>query len=135
MGTLNVYKSAIPHINYIFKNGKLAVFTNGVFRTDIEGEIQELETEIKLGHPHIYVDAAEKIIDSEMVDPMNALRHKIIQEFLAKQAETAGNPDRDMGTTDKNVGVMPATSKTIAEAAAGGSGTPTGARIILSKQA
>jgi len=104
----------------VFANGKPAIFVSGVYRTDIDWEIAELDKEVKSGHPHIYVDSAEATIESEMVDPMNALRAKIIAEFVASQ-EAATNPDNDMGKSTQGA-VIPANSRDIASAAAGGSG-------------
>lgn len=134
MSTLRVFKSTIPSINYIFKNGKPAIFQVGVFRTDIEWEIKELEAEIAAGHPHIYIDEKEREIDSEMVDPMNALRAKIIAEFLEQQKK-ATDPNNDMGTSDQSP-VKPANSTDVAAAAAGGDGnqSPVTARLMSLKK-
>jgi hypothetical protein len=129
MSTLHQFKSTYPHINYIFKNGKQAIFVNGVYRTDVQWEIDELMHEISLGHPHIAVDAEAPTIDSEMIDPMNALRAKIIAEFLAKEAK-ATDPNNDMGNTDPNAKLMPGNSRDISEAASGGSGVPLSQRLV-----
>ena len=120
MTILRVFKSAIPSINYIFPSGKVAAFQFGVYRTDIKDEIEHLENEIRLGHPQIFIDEAEREIDSELVDPIHALRAKIIAEYVAQQ-EAASNPDNDMGKSDQSA-VKPANSRDIAAAAAGGSG-------------
>lgn len=120
MATLRVFKSTIPSVNYIFGNGKSAIFVNGVFRTDIPAEIQALEYEVTQHHPHIYIDEKEREIDSELIDPMNALRAKIIADYVANQAAaTALNNDR--GTSDQS-GAKPANTSDVASAAAGGSG-------------
>ena len=134
MTMLRVFKSTIPSINYIFKNGKPAIFQHGVFRTNVEWEIKELEQEIAAGHPHIYIDDKEREIDSEMVDPMNALRSRIIEEFLASQ-KRALDPTNDMGTSDQSP-VKPANSADVAAAAAGGDGnqSPITARLMNIKK-
>lgn len=129
MSTLKVFKAHLPSINYIFTNGKPAIFVQGVYRTDSEWEILELEREIKLGHPHLYIDPLETEVDSEMIDPMNALRHKIIAEYKAEEAAKAGNPDRDMGTSDTQA-LKPGSTRDIAEAASGGSGVQSAARLV-----
>ena len=129
MTTLTVFKSSLPSINYIFKNGKPAIFINGAFRTDVDWEIGELTNEVKLGHPHIYIDKNEVTVDSAMLDPMAQLRARIIAEEAEKIRAAAGNPDRDMGTSEQqklNVG----TTRDIAEAAVGGSGTSLAARLV-----
>lgn len=120
MSTLRIFKSTIPSVNYIFGNGKPAIFVNGVFRTDIASEISALESEVTQHHPHIYIDPNEREIDSELVDPMNALRAKIIAEYVAAQtAATALTNDR--GTSDQS-GAKPASTVDVSPAAAGGSG-------------
>lgn len=129
MTTLRVFKSTFPSINYIFKNGKAAIFQQGVFRTDVEWEIKELEAEVAASHPHIFIDENEREIDSEMVDPMNALRAKIIADYIAQQA-AATNPANDMGNSDQSP-VKPSNSRDVAVAAAGGDGTQTGLAVRL----
>ena len=132
MTTLTVFKSTIPSVNYIFANGKPAIFQQGVYRTTIDWEIQELEKEVKNGHPHLYLDENEKQIDSEMVDPMNALRAKIIAEFLDAQSK-AVNPANDMGSTTQEP-LKPANSRDVADAAAGGDGNQLTARLMNVKK-
>jgi hypothetical protein len=129
MAILKVFKSHIPSVNYIFKNGKPAIFVSGKFATGIQSEIDELEAEIAAGHPHIYVDAAEKEIDSEKVDPMIGLREKIIAEYLEKQAAAAGDPTRDMGTSAAGP-IIPSSSADIASAALGGSGATSAGKLV-----
>ncbi len=132
MTTLRVFKSTIPSVNFIFANGKPAIFQQGVFRTAVDWEIAVLEAEIAAGHPHIYIDEAEREIDSELVDPMNALRAKIIGEYLAAQ-EAAVNPANDMGSTTQE-SLKPANSQDVAAAAAGGDGSQTTAsRLAMLK--
>lgn len=120
MATLRVFKSTIPSVNYIFGNGKPAIFVNGVFRTDIPGEIDALQNEIAQHHPHIYIDENEREIDSELIDPMNALRAKIIAQYVADQV-AATSMTNDRGTSDQS-GAKPANTADVAPAAAGGSG-------------
>ena len=122
MALLKVFKSNIPSINYIFPWGTVAAFQFGTYRTDMEKEIEHLEAEVKLNHPHIYIDETEREIDSAMVDPIHALRAKIIAEYEASRAR-AENPDQDLGKSDQSA-VKPSNSRDVAVAMAGGSGAP-----------
>lgn len=129
MALLQVFQATLPSVNFILKNGKPIIFVNGVFRTDVDTEAAELDQEIKLGHPHIRrpLIEAERTIESEMVDPMNALRASIIKEFLAKQA-AATDINNDMGKTEQT-SVKPANSQDVASAMAGGSGAQLVSRL------
>jgi hypothetical protein len=132
MSLVHVFKSTMPSINYIFKNGKAAPFVGGIFTTDVQSEIDELEAEVLNRHPHIYIDEAQKIVQSEMLDPLNALRAKFFEEFQKLQAEKTMDPNADMGTSESQP-VKPASSVDIAPAAAGGSGTALGSRLAMLK--
>jgi len=120
MAILKVFKSRIPSCNYVFARGKSAAFVEGRYATGILEEISELEQEILSGHPHIYVDPAETEVDSDAVDPMAALREKIIADYLKNQA-AATDPSRDMGKSDQGP-VKASNTRDIAVAAAGGNG-------------
>lgn len=120
MATLRVFKSSIPSITVILGNGKPCIFVQGVYRTAIQGEIDLFESEIAQGHPHLFIDPNEREIDSTMIDPMNAMRAKIIAEYVASQA-AATSMTNDRGTSDQS-GAKPANTADVASAAAGGSG-------------
>jgi hypothetical protein len=122
-----LYKSRIPSVNYLFRNGKPAIFVNGRFSTAVPAEIEELDHEVALGHPTIYVDAAEATIDVSKT-PYEAIREKIIAEYLAAQA-AATDPGNDMGNYEAGK-VNPASSMDVAAAALGGSG----AQLVTLKQ-
>lgn len=128
MAILSVFKATLPSINYIFRNGKPAIFVQGKYSTSVEAEIDELKDEIAKGHPHIYVDPEEAEIDSSLVDPLSALRAKIEAEIRAKMA-AATNPENDMGKTTQEP-LKPASSQDIQEAAGGGSGVALAARLM-----
>lgn len=96
MSTLRVFKATLPSVNYIFKNGKPAIFVNGMYTTDVPFEIEELDAEIATRHPHIFIDESMREIDSAKVDPIAALREKIIAEYKAKM-EAATAHDNDLG--------------------------------------
>lgn len=120
-----VFKSHIPSCNFIFSNGKPAIFVGGKYITDNENEIQSLEYEIKQGHPHLFIDPDER----EVAIPLSGnelvagLRAKIIAELEA-EGRLASDPGRDMGSSDQSQ-VKPANSQDVAPAAAGGSGVQT----------
>lgn len=128
MSTLRVFKATLPSVNYIFKNGKPAIFVQGKFCTDVPAEIAELDEEVANHHPIIFIDSAEREVDSAAVDPISALREKIIAEYKASMA-TATSPDNDMGESVQGA-LKPASTQDVVEAAAGGSGAGLAARIL-----
>lgn len=128
---LRLYKSTIPSINYIFKNGKPAIFVNGRFATDVESEIAELDKEIKERHPLIFIDSAEVEVSSVKVDPIAAMREQIRAELVAEMAKNT-NPANQMGNTITEP-LKPASTQDIQQAAAGGSGAALTARINMLK--
>lgn len=130
MSTLRVFKATLPSVNYIFKNGKPAIFINGMYTTDVPFEIEELDAEIATRHPHIFIDESMREIDSAKVDPIAALREKIIAEYKATM-EAATAQDNDLGTSTQGA-LKPASSVDIAAASAGGSGAGLAARILKS---
>lgn len=100
MAIKKVFKCRIPSSKYLFSNGKEANFIGGRYMTDVEAEIAALEGEIKLGHPHIYVDSAEKEVDTEQMDPIEQIKKKAIAEYIAAQTK-AINTSNDMGNTEQ----------------------------------
>lgn len=123
-----IFKATLPSINYVFKNGKPAIFVSGKFITSVPAEVAELKAEIEAGHPHIYIDAKEAEIAAAAIDPMAGLRAQIEAEIMAKMA-AATNPENDMGNTEDEK-LKPASSTDIASAAVGGSGTGLAARLM-----
>lgn len=126
-----IFKARIPSVNYIFKNGKPAIFIQGKFTTTVQSEIDELNAEIEANHPHIYIDENEATIDANLVNPIEALREQIKAELMAEMA-AATNPANDMGTTTQEP-LKPASSQDIAQAAVGGSGEGLAARLMSLK--
>lgn len=125
---LNVYKSQVSSIKYVFKDGREACFVNGIYRTADAAEIEELDKELSGGrHPILYIDKAEKTIESNRIDPMAVLRENIIAEYLAEQA-ALNDPTRDMGNT-KQEPVKPASTADVGAAAAGGDGSASAAAL------
>lgn len=83
---------------FIFKNGKTAAFVGGEFLTNVPSEIAELEEEIAAGHPHIFRDPDNMVVDSTTQDPMASIKAKIIREYEAEQA-ARHRKDSDKGTS------------------------------------
>ncbi len=119
------FKSHLLSSKYIFKNGKEANFIGGVFLTNVEHEVSELQNEIELGHPHIYVDLNALEVDTKYVDPMEALKAKHFAEFEALQKK-ATDGSMDMGTSVQGKNVV-TSSANVANAAADASAGSTGA--------
>lgn len=67
-----------------------AVFIAGRFVTSDEDQIKELNAEVKQegasrsSHPYIYIDEADKEIDSEALSPMEIVRLKAKEEARAE---------------------------------------------------
>lgn len=129
---LRVFKCTFMSTSFLMPNGKPCIFINGVYRTDIPAEIAEFENMIVNGHAHFFVDPNEREVDSALVDPMAALRHRIIEEYKASEL-AASNPDNDMGTSDQSMKLNVSSTRDIQEAAAGGSGASLSARLLQMK--
>lgn len=131
------YRSVIPSINFIFPSGKAAIFVKGVYKTNMENEIECLDREVKLGHPHIQFMTAEEAKAAPLAgfseEILAGMRAYFFQEFLDMQ--NSPKPFvRDMGTSDQSR-VRPASSMDVATAMAGGSGkTIADPRILAALQ-
>jgi hypothetical protein len=123
-----VFKASMPSVNYIFKNGKSAVFVKGRFVTSIASEISEIEEEIKTGHPHLFIDPTDMEEDSNAATPVELLKQKMREEILAEMA-AATDPKNDMGSSSQ-AALKPASTHDIAPAAIGGSGEGLAARLM-----
>lgn len=115
-----VFHSNIPSMGYVFKAGKRASFINGKYITDIQYEIDELDAEIAMGHPMIYIKADEPPV--ELIEPMEALRAKFVKEYVEQQAKNTLKSN-DVGTSTQGK-LNPASSTDIQEGMA--SGMPAG---------
>lgn len=116
---MNVYYNSLVNCQFIFKDGKVANFLGGRYLTNTPKEVEELDAEVALGHPHIYVKSEELTIDTTFVDPMDAIREKVRKEVLAEMAATTSK-DNDRGNydvSDKLQGI--GNTNTIAEGASG----------------
>ena len=98
--TLHLFISRIPNSTFVFPDGTIAVFKAGQYATDVEAKIQWLNHEISEGHPFIYVDPEKVTVLQSDLDPEQALRKRIIAEYLAEQQAIAKG-DKDMGTSEQ----------------------------------
>lgn len=120
-----VFRSNVPSCVYVFKAGKRACFMGGKYTTNIAHEIEELDEEIRQGHPHITSKPEEKVMQN---DPMEVLRAKFREELLAEQA-AAAKINTNIGASEQGK-LNVATSKDLAQVSAGstsGAVAPAGA--------
>lgn len=111
---LQLFKSRIASMRYVFKNGKTANFILGQYATDVESEITELHAEIKSGNPILHIDKDEPT--KLFVEPIESLRAKIIAEYEAEKARTL-NKNNDAGYSVQGR-LNVANSSTVSEGAA-----------------
>ena len=112
------YFSSRPTIGIVMQNGNRILFTGGQYVTDKEDEIAFLDTEIKAGHPMIFVKKEQLTVSQEQLDPLAAIKKKAIEEYLAKQNEQQ-DPNRDMGNTTSNISDSISTTRSIQAISAG----------------
>lgn len=131
--TVVVFQATFPSINYIFRNGKPAIFVAGKFITDVKKEIDELREEIAGGQPHIRECTPEEVKVAVVpgADLMTGLKEKFFQEFMAEQKKAAMQQMEAAikGSEYEQGKVAPASSSDIANAAAGGSGADLAAQL------
>ena len=130
MAIQKLYKCSVKSCSYIFKNGKAGYFIHGRYVTSLPNEIEELESEVSLGHPNIYIDIKELEVDTE-ADPLAGIKAKLRQEILDEIRATeliAINPARDMGESEKGK-FKPASTTDIAATSAGGDATQVVAKL------
>lgn len=114
LAVARVFRSNIPSMRYVFKQGKVAPFISGRYTTDIAHEIEELDAEIAHRHPNISANK-EEIVDT--IEPLEALKKKHFEEFLLMQAKTLDKTN-DAGTSEQGK-LNVANSTTVAPGAAG----------------
>jgi len=99
---VRLFKNRLLSCKYLFSDGTTANFVNGKYATANEGEIAELESQIRRGHQYLYIDTAETTVDYDITDPLASLRKKFFDEFQQQQANAAANIDgRDLGTSSQ----------------------------------
>ncbi len=94
----NAYHNSLGSCKYIFKDGTEAPFTGGHYFTDDPDKIKDLDNEVRLGHPHIYIDTAARTINTAVVDPLDEVRRQAVEDALRRQA--AISKANDMGGTE-----------------------------------
>lgn len=87
-----LFKSHVPSIQYVFKNGKLAHFRDGRYATKVQSEIEELTQTCEEGHPTFFIDDKEAETTQEFLDPMDELRQKFFKEFQEAAAGKVVEP-------------------------------------------
>ena len=123
-----LYWATMPFMNFVFPNGKVAVFRHYRFATEVPSEIEVLDREVAGNHPYIYVKQDALYLTEEMEDPMKALRKKIIADYLAEQAKFV-DPNNNMGNTSQE-NLRPQSTSDIASVAAGGDATQSAAKLV-----
>lgn len=96
-----VFCNTIPSCRFVFTNGVVAEFVAGEYHTDDEVQIKELQAEVDRKHPGLFRNPAKLEVDTDAIDPIEAIKQKAIAEFIAEQKEKEG---RDFGNY-----TMPAT--------------------------
>lgn len=117
---LHMYFSVRPSMQVIGPKGQRIPFVSGKYFTRNAQEIEFLNEMVAEGRD-ITVDPNKLTITDAERDPMNALRAKFFQEFLAEQ-QAHLNPENDVGTSVQ--GQLTGTStRDVAPVAAGGNAT------------
>lgn len=115
-----VFHNSLLNSRFALKSGKECIFLNGDFATGNPEEVREIAEDINAGNPHISLsnDFDKVLINKADLDPLEALKRKIIADFVATQA-TIVEGKADYGTSEQ--GKLNATSSTDVNAAASGS--------------
>ncbi len=112
-----LFKSHIPSVQFVFKNGKLAHFRAGRYATKIQSEIEELTQACEEGHPTFFIDDNEAVTEREFLDPMDELRQKFFKEFQAAAAGKVVDPGNSDNSAGEGAGTL-TTASTQAKLAA-----------------
>lgn len=125
MAIKKVYHCRLNSCNFVFSDGHSAPFVQHMYYTDNVKEIEELDAEVAVGHPHIYINENFTQVDTDKLDPFADIKKKAIEEYIAAQ-KAAASLSNDRGNYVQGPTVF-ANSSTIAEAAAGSDGLAAGA--------
>lgn len=96
---LSIFKSRLPNICYVFRDGSRAVFARrtsenvGQYLTDIPANIKELQ-EVCKGHPHLYIDPAEAEVSHKLADPQRAAEQAIRDDERARVIAELGDANQ-----------------------------------------
>jgi hypothetical protein len=96
----------------VMPNAKKIRFFAGSYITNAPDEIAHLDAQIAAGHQMIYTKKGQETVTSESLDPLAAIKKKVIDEYLAAQAAQA-DTSRDMGNTSADPQAGMQTSKSI----------------------
>lgn len=121
-----VFRNTLPNSRMHFKNGKEIIFLNGEFLTNNKAEIDELMEEIQAGNPHLYIDPKRAVVDTKFVDPVAAIREKLLKE-LREQGKLIEGGAADYGTSDQNLKLNAGNTRDVASAMSGSTSTDAGA--------
>ena len=94
----HAYHNSLGSCKFIFKDGTEAPFTGGHYFTDDPDKIRELDNEVRLGHPHIYIDQSARTVNTAIVDPLDEVRRQAVEDALRRQA--AISKANNMGNTE-----------------------------------
>lgn len=94
MAIKQVFCSALPSCRFVFANGVVAEFVAGEFHTDEEYQISELQAEVDRKHPNLFRNPKKLEVDTDAIDPIEAIKQKAVADFIAEQKEKEG---RDFG--------------------------------------
>lgn len=94
MAIKQVFCSTLPSCRFVFANGVVAEFVAGEFHTDEEYQISELQAEVDRKHPNLFRNPKKLEVDTDAIDPIEAIKQKAVADFIAEQKEKEG---RDFG--------------------------------------
>lgn len=129
-----IFKSHLPSVNFFFSNGMQGAFMMGRFETAIPSQIAELTKEVEHGHPHIYIDQAEKEIDTEAPTPLEVLRKEMYEQARADLI-AAGQMSEKVSTSNSGNFAASITNTTNIQEAAMGSDTGSAAMALSATDA
>ena len=87
--TYHVFYNTIQSVKMITTGGRTMAFVLGKYVTDVQEEIDYLNTEIAVGNIHLSVKEGEEVMTASDLDPMASLRKQHFKEFAEAQAEVA----------------------------------------------
>lgn len=101
MATVPLFKNKRANCAVVGKSGTVYKFQgtpHGRCWVTKESEIAELMALAKAGEAGIYIDDKEASVDPSAATPLEVMKKKIIQEYLAEQAKV-----KDAGTSIQNI--------------------------------
>lgn len=131
--TLHVFKCRVPFNKYYLTDGRACEFLKepgsnfGVYYTNQQDIIDELNYQISKRHPLIFVDPNQKTILEEERDPEVRKRAQIVRELMA-DGWFKQDPTNDMGNS-VNGPLKAASTSSMAAVAAGGDGASDNIRL------